>query len=146
MQKITTMPMTYSSAGELSDRLSAWHGTGRYGRTQPAIAYVAAQFGNKIALEHVASLCSLSTSQFCRVFKHEQGVSFGQYLLHYRLDRACERLGSADVLAKEVAYSVGFNDLSYFTWAFKRQVGVCPSHYIDTQQVETQQAQDRPNG
>jgi AraC-like DNA-binding protein len=32
-------------------------------------------------------------------------------------------------IAKEVAYSSGFNDLSYFTWAFKRQVGVCPSDY-----------------
>jgi two-component system, response regulator YesN len=127
------------------ERWSVWHGTSRQGRTQPAIAYVAAQFGNKITLEHVASLCRLSTFQFCRVFKREQGISFGQYLLHYRLDRACERLGRADVLAKEVAYSVGFNDLSYFTWAFKRQVGVCPSHYIDTRQVDTPQAQDRPN-
>ncbi|MGA8515116.1 MAG: AraC family transcriptional regulator [Burkholderiaceae bacterium] len=143
------MPITYTTTGVQSARYcaprtaasrSAWHGTSTPGRTQPAIACVAAQFGNKITLEQVASLCRLSTSQFCRVFKHEQGISFGQYLLHYRLERACERLGSPDVLAKEVAYSVGFNDLSYFTWAFKRQMGVCPSHYIDTRQ-----AQDRPN-
>ena len=32
-------------------------------------------------------------------------------------------------LVKDVAYSVGFNDLSYFTRAFKRQLGVCPSDY-----------------
>jgi AraC-like DNA-binding protein len=55
------------------------------------------------------------------------------------LDRACKRLDKR-MLGKEVAYSVGFNDLSYFTWTFKRQVGMCPSHYIDTQQT-----QDRPN-
>jgi two-component system, response regulator YesN len=123
-----------------ADALLAWHGTSRRVRTQPAISYVASQFGSKITLDYVAALCRLSTSQFCRVFKREHGVSFGQYLLHYRLERACERLSSADVLAKEVAFSVGFNDLSYFTWAFKRQVGVCPSQYNGYVQ-----AQDRPN-
>jgi two-component system, response regulator YesN len=120
---------------------SVWDSAGRRGRTQTAIAYVESQFGSKITLDQVASLCHLSTYQFCRVFKQEQGVSFGQYLLHYRLERACERLTTGDVLAKEVAYSVGFNDLSYFTWAFKRQVGVCPSQYHPIRL----QAQDRPN-
>ena len=32
-------------------------------------------------------------------------------------------------LVKEVAYSVRFNDLSHFTRAFRRQLGVCPSDY-----------------
>jgi two-component system, response regulator YesN len=133
------MPNSFDSAQGINP-LFAWHSASRRKRTQPAIAFVAAQFGGKITLDHVAALCSLSTSQFCRVFKREQGVSFRQYLLHYRLERACERLNPGNVLAKEVAYSVGFNDLSYFTWAFKRQVGVCPSQYICAQQV-----QDRPN-
>lgn len=101
----------------------------RQDRTLPAITHVAAQFHHKITLEKVAALCSLSPSRFCRVFRQEQGASFAQYLLHYRIDRACERLDCPGALAKEVAYSVGFNDLSYFTWAFKRQVGVCPSKY-----------------
>ena len=30
---------------------------------------------------------------------------------------------------KEVASSVSFNALSYFTRAFKRQLGICPSDY-----------------
>jgi two-component system, response regulator YesN len=111
------------------DPASTLHCPIRAGRTHPVIGYVAQQFGSKIALDQVAALCRLSPSQFCRVFKHEQGMSFGQYLMQYRLARACERLSMGDVLTKEVAYAVGFNDLSYFTWAFKRQVGVCPSQY-----------------
>jgi AraC-like DNA-binding protein len=34
-----------------------------------------------------------------------------------------------DALVKAVAYTVGFNDLSYFTRAFKRQLGVGPREY-----------------
>jgi two-component system, response regulator YesN len=99
------------------------------GRTQPAISHVAAHFVGKIALDQAAALCRLSPSQFCRVFRQEHGMSFAQYLLRYRIERACERLAHPGALAKEAAYSVGFNDHSYFTWAFKRQVGVCPSQY-----------------
>ena len=109
--------------------LSALHGPVRPGRTHPAIAHVATHFDRKIALDDVAALCRLSPTQFCRVFRQEQGVSFGQHLLRYRLERACEGLAHSGALAKEVAYAVGFNDLSYFTWAFKRQLGVCPSEY-----------------
>ena len=45
------------------------------------------------------------------------------------LDRAYEGLTNSGALAKDVAYAVGFNDLSYFTRAFKRETGVCLSDY-----------------
>ena len=104
-------------------------GFDKHRKTHPAIAHVATHFDRKIALEDVAALCRLSPTQFCRAFRQEQGASFGQYLLRYRLERACERLDHQGALAKEVAYAVGFNDLSYFTWAFKRQLGLTPSEY-----------------
>ena len=101
----------------------------KYRRTHPAIAHVTTHFDRKITLDDVAALCRLSPTQFCRVFRQEQGVTFCQHLLRYRLERACEGLAHSGALAKEVAYAVGFNDLSYFTWAFKRQLGLTPSEY-----------------
>lgn len=109
--------------------LPALQGPLRKGRTHAAISHVMTHFDCKIALEEAAALCRLSPTQFCRLFRQEQGVSFGQHLLRYRLDQACERLAHSGALVKDVAYSVGFNDLSYFTRAFKRQLGVCPSEY-----------------
>ena len=98
-------------------------------RTQCAIELVQTNFAQRIGLDHVAALCQLSPSRFCRVFLQEHGMSFGQYLLHYRIQRACEGLAYPGALAKEVAYSVGFNDLSYFSRAFKRRLGICPTQY-----------------
>jgi AraC-like DNA-binding protein len=98
-------------------------------RTSPAVAYVAAHFDRKIGLEDVAGLCQLSPWQFCRAFRKEHAMSFGQYLLHFRMERACERLALPDALVKQVAYAVGFNDVSYFTRSFRREFGVCPSAY-----------------
>lgn len=112
-----------------SEALSAVQDPPRPVRTHPAIAHVAMHFHSKITLHHVAALCRLSPSQFCRVFQKEQGQSFFQHLLRYRIERACEGLAAPGALAKEVAYSVGFNDHSYFTRTFKRQIGICPSDY-----------------
>lgn len=108
------------------------NGARKHAKTHPAIAHVTRHFGGKIALSDVAALCRLSPSQFCRVFRQEQGVSFGQHLLRYRIARACEQLADSAALTKEVAYAVGFNDLSHFTRVFKRQIGVCPSQYHAT--------------
>ena len=99
------------------------------GRTQPAVLYVAAHFDAPIALEEAAALCRLGPTQFCRLFRQEHGISFGQHLVRYRLEQARQQLSGPGALVKEVAYAVGFNDLSYFTRAFKRRLGVCPSEY-----------------
>ena len=101
----------------------------RPGRTTAAVAHVAAHFAGKIELEQAAALCRLGATQFCRLFKMEHGESFGQFLLRFRLERACELLAHSDMLVKEVAYAVGFNDLSYFARAFKRQFGLCPRQF-----------------
>lgn len=98
-------------------------------RTQPAITHVTTHFATDITLASVAALCRLSPSRFCHVFRQEHGMSFGRHLLQYRLARACQHLSDPTALAKEAAYAVGFNDLSYFTRAFKRQIGVPPSKY-----------------
>ena len=125
---LTRASDTPSRAAERSVPLPAFEPRERQ-KTQPAIAYVRANFDGRIALDHVAAICQLSPSQFCRTFRQEHGVSFGQYLLGFRMERACERLAHPGALVKEVAYSVGFNDLSYFTRIFRRQFGVCPSAY-----------------
>ena len=114
---------------QAAQALPALHGPVSEGRTHAAIAHVATHFNCMIALEQAAALCGLSPTQFCRLFRQEQGASFGQHLLHYRLEQARELLAHPGALVKEVAYSVGFNDLSYFARAFKRQFGVCPSDY-----------------
>ncbi|WP_277182875.1 helix-turn-helix transcriptional regulator [Caballeronia sp. BR00000012568055] len=100
-------------------------------RTSRAVSYIAEHYAGRILLSDVAAACRLSASQFCRTFRKEHQASFGQYLLRYRMARARERLVSSDALVKEVAYEVGFNDLSYFTRSFRRAFGVCPSAMIN---------------
>lgn len=98
-------------------------------RTAPAIAFIAANFHERVDLATAARVCHLSPSHFSRVFKREHGVTFSHYLVQYRIRRACDLLAAPGMLVKEVGFGVGFNDLAYFSRTFRRCVGVCPTQY-----------------
>ena len=68
-------------------------------------------------------------SQFSRVFRREQGQSFKQFVLGYRIDRACEQMRRSPALLKQVGFDAGFRDLAYFSRAFRRRMGLSPSGY-----------------
>ncbi len=71
----------------------------------------------------------MSESEFSRVFKKEHGHTFCEYLLKFRISKACDSLVDPSVQVKTVAFEVGFNDLSYFARTFRRYTGVTPSTY-----------------
>lgn len=98
-------------------------------RTAPAIAFIAANFHERVDLATAARVCHLSPSHFSRVFKREHGVTFSHYLVQYRIRRACDLLAAPGRSVKEVGFGVGFNDLAYFSRTFRRCVGVCPTQY-----------------
>jgi AraC-like DNA-binding protein len=62
----------------------------------------------------------------------EVGQTPSRYILDRRLAAAAERLkrsGDGGSRISDVAYSVGFSDLSYFTRAFRKKIGVSPREY-----------------
>jgi AraC-like DNA-binding protein len=59
-----------------------------------------------------------------------EGVTYTQFVLQHRLDRAFRMLRDQRCAARrisEIAYDVGFGDLSYFNRAFRRRYGATPS-------------------
>jgi AraC-like DNA-binding protein len=69
-------------------------------------------------------------SEFSRTFKREHAETFFEFVLRTRVHRAAELLAAGNVAVKEVAYAVGFNDVSYFGRVFRRHFGVAPSQYV----------------
>jgi AraC-like DNA-binding protein len=53
-----------------------------------------------------------------------------EYIKNIRLKRAAQLLGEKRITITEVAYAVGFNDLTYFARCFKKQYQKSPSEYI----------------
>lgn len=98
-------------------------------RTQPATNHIYTHYADKITLSTVATLCGLRPIQFCKVFKRENGTTFQGFLVAHRIGRASQLLASTSLQITDVAYLVGFNDLSYFSRMFKRHIGLKPSAF-----------------
>lgn len=105
----------------------------RYGKrkssvsTQPAADYVIEHSDSKLTLDVVAGLCCMSKSHFSRKFKKDHGVTFQEFLVQQRINKAATMLKYSNASITEVALTVGFRDLSHFTRTFHKCIGMGPS-------------------
>jgi AraC-like DNA-binding protein len=95
----------------------------------PAIYFIKQRFREKIRSEEVANACGMTTFRFSRAFHETFGLTFQDYVLRYRILESCRLLRHPDSCVTKVAYSVGFNDASYFSRVFRRFIGTSPSVY-----------------
>jgi YesN/AraC family two-component response regulator len=94
-----------------------------------ALTFIVEHFAEDITLEDAARQAGLSRFHFCRLFRRETGWTFLEYLHQFRVRRAQALLADRYVRITEVAYTVGFSDLSHFDRTFRRMVGRSPSEY-----------------
>ena len=62
-----------------------------------------------------------------RQFKQEYGKPVFEYYQKYKMEKAKELLLSGQYAVKEVGYLLGYQNLSNFANAFKKEFGVLPS-------------------
>jgi AraC family transcriptional regulator len=81
---------------------------------------------DEINLDTVAGAAGLSPYHFLRLFGAVLGVTPHQYVVRVRLRRAARLLADDTRPITDVAYDVGFGDLSNFVRTFHRAAGVSP--------------------
>ena len=72
---------------------------------------------------------AMSKTQLNRKLKALTDESPRDILRNYRLKRAAQLLAQQSDTVTQIAYQVGFNNLSYFAKCFRKQYGVAPSSY-----------------
>jgi len=82
-----------------------------------------------IELEDTAAQAGVSPFHFLRLFSGVLGVTPHQYLVRSRLRHAARLLADDDKAVTDIAYDVGFGDLSNFTRTFHRAAGVSPMKF-----------------
>ena len=95
-------------------------------RAVEAALWIDAHSHQEIGLEAAADQAGLSPFHFLRLFSAVLGVTPHQYLVRSRLRHGARLLTEEDRTITDVAYEVGFNDLSNFVRTFHRAAGVSP--------------------
>src|SRR5258708_3423482 len=88
--------------------------------------WIAAHSHRQIDLEDAAGQAGISPFHFLRLFSSVLGVTPHQYLVRSRLRHAARLLADHERSVTDIAYDVGFGDLSNFVRTFHRAAGVSP--------------------
>ena len=93
------------------------------------LSFIRDNFDKELTLDDMANASGLSTKYFCSFFKNMTGKTPFGYLNDYRIERASRKLLGSDLPITQIAFSCGFNDLSYFIKTFKKIKGCSPKLY-----------------
>jgi AraC-like DNA-binding protein len=105
--------------------------------------WIDANSHQEIALERAAGEAGISPFHFLRLFASVLGVTPHQYLVRSRLRHAARLLADDDRPITEIAYDVGFGDLSNFVRTFHRAAGVSPRRFREASRGMRKIFQDR---
>ncbi|UWR54911.1 helix-turn-helix transcriptional regulator (plasmid) [Phaeobacter inhibens] len=82
-----------------------------------------------LSLWDLSDRIGVTTHYTSQALNEKIGQRFFDYINHWRIQDAKNRLRSSDATILAIAYDVGFNSRSSFYTAFKRELGLTPSQY-----------------
>ncbi|MBP3683755.1 MAG: AraC family transcriptional regulator [Oscillospiraceae bacterium] len=94
-----------------------------------ALDYISRHYSENISVQALSERLHLNYNYFSRLFKQEMGVSPIQFISAMRVKKAEYLLKYTSLSVSEIARAVGFQDVLYFSRAFKRCTGMSPSAY-----------------
>ena len=84
------------------------------------------------SIEQLAQEIGMSRRHLNRKIQAMTNLSTSDFIRILRLQKAARLLKSASGTVSEIAFKVGFNNLSYFSKAFRRHFGKLPSDFMNT--------------
>ena len=95
------------------------------------LRYMATEYANPdISLETAISTIGINRAKLNSILKDEIGLTFSAYLNKLRLTEAARLLSEkSEANVAEIAFSVGYNNVSYFNKLFKNEYGCSPKTF-----------------
>lgn len=91
--------------------------------------YIQEHYNEAISLETVSSEVGFNPAYFSTIFKKATGQNFMDYVKEVRINSAKDLLIHTSLDVAEIAQSVGYSDIKYFSRLFRKATNLTPSDY-----------------
>ena len=98
-------------------------------KLKKVLSFIRSNYDRQITLDDMAEAAGMSPKYFCYFFRNMTSKTPVEYLNNYRIEKSSRKLLNTEQSVTDIAFSCGFNDLSYFIKTFKEQKGVTPSKF-----------------
>lgn len=93
----------------------------KYSKIAPAINEITKRYYDNNPVSYYADLCKMGESNFRRLFKEYTGKSLIDYRNSIRVFEAKKLIESGEYNVQDAAYTVGFNNMSFYYELIKKQ-------------------------
>lgn len=87
------------------------------------------------SLEDAAEAIGMNAAYLSRMFSQKQGMTYSDYILSLKVERAKELLADPTIKVYEVSDAVGYRNLQHFYKIFKKITGMTPSEYREARHI-----------
>lgn len=94
-----------------------------------AINFIEQNYSQNISPEDVAQWCNLNRSYLGKIFKEIMNTTIQDFLIKYRLNKACEMMKDKDIKLKNIAEANGYPNQFYFSKMFKKEYQMTPREW-----------------
>ena len=93
---------------------------------QKAMDYISMNYSQKLTLTKISEQLCITPNYLSELFKKHTGQNVSEYIIDYRLEKACQFLKNPQLRIGEVSEKVGINDVRYFSSMFKKKYNLTP--------------------
>ena len=98
------------------------------------VHFIEVNYANKLTVQSIAQFIGLQRSYLSAIFKEVMNISLQDYLISFRMRKACELLIYMNLSIGDIARSVGYEDPLLSSKMFKKTMHYSPTQYRDKHQ------------
>lgn len=108
----------------------------KYRYAKEAVDFIAKNYSCSLTISEIANHIGLDRSYLWSIFKEYFNLSPQEFLINFKIDKACELMTNQQLSIADIARSVGYSDPLSFSKTFKKIKGVPPSEYRKNNIIE----------